>query len=128
VVVGAVASWAAGRGVEAGEGKRRGPGRRPDGVVTRTCPGLSSGRWVMDDHLDYLKGGPAGNSRNGSYGKTITTTSGRPGGTFTRTWQRFTGAKVSAGRLELCVRAFAWRAEFRVGLVGLRVDRMLAFY
>jgi putative transposase len=34
----------------------------------------------MDDHLGYLKGDPAGNgtgnSRNGSYGKTITTTSG----------------------------------------------------
>jgi putative transposase len=34
----------------------------------------------MDDHLGYVKGDPAGNgtgnSRNGSYGKTITTTSG----------------------------------------------------
>ena len=33
----------------------------------------------MDDHLGYVKGDPAGNgsgnSRNGSYGKTITTTS-----------------------------------------------------
>ena len=37
----------------------------------------------MDDHLGYLRGDPAGNgtgnSRNGSYGKTITTTSGRCG-------------------------------------------------
>lgn len=35
----------------------------------------------MDDHLGYVKGDPAGNgtgnSRNGSYGKTLTTTSGR---------------------------------------------------
>ena len=34
----------------------------------------------MDDHLGYVKGDPAGNgsgnSRNGSYGKTLTTTSG----------------------------------------------------
>ena len=34
----------------------------------------------MDDHLGYLKGDQAGNgtgnSRNGSYGKTVTTTSG----------------------------------------------------
>ena len=34
----------------------------------------------MDDHLGYLKGDPAGNgtgnSRNGSFGKTVTTTSG----------------------------------------------------
>ena len=34
----------------------------------------------MDDHLGYVKGDPAGNgtgnSRNGSYGKTVTTTSG----------------------------------------------------
>ena len=34
----------------------------------------------MDDHLGYVKGDPAGNgsgnSRNGSFGKTITTTSG----------------------------------------------------
>jgi putative transposase len=34
----------------------------------------------MDDHLGYVKGGPtgkgSGNSRNGSYGKTLTTTSG----------------------------------------------------
>ena len=35
----------------------------------------------MDDHLGYVKGDPAGNgtgnSRNGSFGKTVTTTSGR---------------------------------------------------
>ena len=35
----------------------------------------------MDDHLGYVKGDPAGNgtgnSRNGSYGKTLSTTSGR---------------------------------------------------
>jgi putative transposase len=34
----------------------------------------------MDDHLGYVKGDPAGNgtgnSRNGSFGKTVTTTSG----------------------------------------------------
>ena len=37
----------------------------------------------MDDHLGYVKGDPAGNgsgnSRNGSYGKTLTTTSGSCG-------------------------------------------------
>ena len=59
----------------------------------------------MDDHLGYVKGDPAGNgsgnSRNGSYGKTITTTWGRCGFRFRRTgrpsssrrsWRKDSGA------------------------------------
>ena len=50
----------------------------------------------MDDHLGYLRGDPAGNgtgnSRNGSYGKTITTTFG-------------TGAALGSAGPEVRVRA-----------------------
>ncbi len=59
----------------------------------------------MDDHLGYVKGDPAGNgtgnSRNGSFGKTVTTTSGRCGCRFRGTgspsssrgsWRKGSGA------------------------------------
>ena len=54
----------------------------PDGLVsqlTRTVLERALGA-ELDDHLGYAKGDPAGtgsgNSRNGSYGKTVTTTAG----------------------------------------------------
>jgi putative transposase len=54
----------------------------PDGLLnqlTRTVLERALGA-ELDDHLGYVKGDPAGNgsgnSRNGSYGKTVTTTAG----------------------------------------------------
>src|SRR5579875_2079338 len=54
----------------------------PDGLISQLTAkvierALGAG---MDDHLGYVKGDPAGNgsgnSRNGSYGKTVTTSAG----------------------------------------------------
>ena len=65
----------------------------------------------MDDHLGYVKGDPAGNgtgnSRNGSYGKTLTTTSGRCGSrcrgtgdlrSSRRSWGKGSGASARSMR------------------------------
>ena len=63
-------------------GRRRfaaGRARRADRQLTARVIERALGA-EMDDHLGYVKGDPAGNgsgnSRNGSYGKTLTTTSG----------------------------------------------------
>src|SRR5258708_37488355 len=55
----------------------RDQGRRPPPSLRGDCPRR---RAELDDHLGYVKGDPAGNgsgnSRNGSYDKTVTTAAG----------------------------------------------------